>query len=839
MTSFSQPAGKWTDRPSAASAALWQGQSMFESLFERSADAIWLFDPAAQGFVDCNQAAVDLMRAGTKGRLLGARPEELSPEFQSDGTSSREKATQMAILSARHGGYRFEWLARRLDGSRVPLEVLSTPIPREGGNLYVLVSRDISERNKAEQKVRDLNQSLEARIAERTAELAHSEARFRAMVEHAPEAIVVFDGNTGKFLFGNSHACRLYGVKPQELTQLTPADVSPEFQACGRRSTELARQKMCEALAGGMAVFEWLHRQPHGRVVPTEVRLLRLPAEGRNLLRASIIDRTEDKRREQINLAAREISESVHTAEDLQSFYRHVHEVIGGLMPAKNFYIALLEPEAQMITFGYHVDERTPHPAPRPLNTGLTSVVLRTGKPLLVGGEAEKRKKKVQGGVVIEGLEAAAYLECGDPAAIWLGVPLLLKGNPIGVVAVQDYENELAYGEPEKQILTFVAGQIALAMERKRVAEAQRKSEEKFRALFEASSQGIMLHDEKEYLEVNPAAARILGYSNQQDLLGKHPRDTSPLYQPNGERSDVLAAQYIDECLSKRSARFEWTGRTAQGRDIPLEVNLTRIEWSGRYLIQAFVTDITDRKNAERELLKALAREKKLGELKSNFVSMVSHEFRTPLGIIQSSAEILRDYFDKLPVPERQEQLASITKNTRRMAEMMENILVLGRLDAGKMDCRPAPLDLGMFCRRVVDEVQSATERRCPIEVSMAPCSLQCQADEGLLGHIFTNLLSNAVKYSEPGKPVKLTLKRDSLDAVAVVEDMGIGIPDADQTSIFIAFQRGGNVGERPGTGLGLMLVKRCVELHGGRVSIVSQLGKGTTVTVRLPLFGG
>jgi signal transduction histidine kinase len=168
------------------------------------------------------------------------------------------------------------------------------------------------------------------------------------------------------------------------------------------------------------------------------------------------------------------------------------------------------------------------------------------------------------------------------------------------------------------------------------------------------------------------------------------------------------------------------------------------------------------------------------------------------------------------------------------MAEMMENILVLGRLDAGKMDCRPTPLDLGMFCRRVVDEVQSATERRCPIEVSMAPGSLQCQADEGLLGHIFTNLLSNAVKYSEPGKTVRLTLKRDDLDAVAVVEDMGIGIPDADQTSIFIAFQRGGNVGERPGTGLGLMLVKRCVELHGGRVSIVSQLGKGTTVTVRL-----
>jgi PAS domain S-box-containing protein len=701
----------------------------------------------------------------------------------------------------------------------------------------VLVSRDISERKKAEQKILELNQSLEARIAERTAELAESEARFRALVEHAPEAIVVFDGNTGRFLFGNSHACRLYGVEAHALTQLSPADVSPIIQPCGRLSADLAREKMDEALAGGMAVFEWVHRQANGSLVPTEVRLLRLPSEGRNLLRASIIDRTEDKRREQINLAAREISESVHTAEDLESFYRHVHKVIGGLMPAKNFYIALLDPETQMITFGYHVDERTPHPAPRPLNTGLTSVVLRTGKALLVGCGSDKCKTQVEGGVVLNGLEAAPYVECGDPAAIWLGVPLLLRGKAIGVVAVQDYHDELAYGETEKQILTFVAGQIALALERKRVSEALRKSEEKFRALFEASSQGIMLHDENGYLEVNPAAVRILGYSNQQELLGKHPSETSPPFQPNGERSEVMATRHIAECLAHRSARFEWTGRTPQGRDIPLEVTLTRIEWSGRHLIQAFVTDITDRKNAEQELLKALAREKRLGELKSNFVSMVSHEFRTPLGIIQSSAEILRDYLHKLQPEERCEQLTSITRNTRRMAEMMENILVLGRLDAGKMDCRPVPLDLGLFCRRVVEEVQFATEQRCQIELSIEPVNLRGEADEGLLGHIFTNLLSNAVKYSNRGATVGFTVKREGVDAVCIVDDTGIGIPDADQTAMFIAFQRGGNVGERPGTGLGLMLVKRCVELHGGRVTIVSQLGKGTTVTVRMPLF--
>src|SRR5205814_6811129 len=123
----------------------------------------------------------------------------------------------------------------------------------------------------------------------------------------------------------------------------------------------------------------------------------------------------------------------------------------------------------------------------------------------------------------------------------------------------------------------------------------------------------------------------------------------------------------------------------------------------------------------------------------------------TPLGIIRSSAELLHDFHDKMPTVEREEQLKSITRNTRRMAGMMEDVLVLSRLDAGKLDFQPAALDLNSFCRRVLDEVLSATNRRCLIELSMVSIPAEAQADERLLGHIFTNLLSNAVKYSEAG----------------------------------------------------------------------------------------
>ena len=168
---------------------------------------------------------------------------------------------------------------------------------------------------------------------------------------------------------------------------------------------------------------------------------------------------------------------------------------------------------------------------------------------------------------------------------------------------------------------------------------------------------------------------------------------------------------------------------------------------------------------------------------------------------------------------------------------MMEGVLVLSRLDAGKLDFQPAMLNLNTFCHRVVDEVLSATSRRCFVDLRLNSIPSEAKADEQLLGHILTNLLSNAIKYSEPGATVQFAVERNGRDAVCTVRDPGIGISDDDQQQLFKAFHRGGNVGTRPGTGLGLLLVKRCAELHGGEVRVSSKMGEGTTVIVRLPVF--
>jgi signal transduction histidine kinase len=256
-----------------------------------------------------------------------------------------------------------------------------------------------------------------------------------------------------------------------------------------------------------------------------------------------------------------------------------------------------------------------------------------------------------------------------------------------------------------------------------------------------------------------------------------------------------------------------------------------------RRLVEDFARSETLAECAEREL----RIEREVGQLKSNFVSMVSHEFRTPLGVIRAAGESLTRYFGRLSDPQRAELLGDIHKSAQRMNELMEEVLLLGRVESGRMECRPAPVDLPALVRRVMAEVSKSMHDRCPIEYRNQTPSINAaswQLDEGLVVIILNNLLTNAVKYSKAGQPVWLVSRQEGQQVILEVRDEGIGIPPADVPELFKSFHRGRNVGEIPGTGLGLVIVKRCVELHGGTISLVSHEGVGTTFTVRLPAHG-
>ena len=367
-----------------------------------------------------------------------------------------------------------------------------------------------------------------------------------------------------------------------------------------------------------------------------------------------------------------------------------------------------------------------------------------------------------------------------------------------------------------------------------RESEARlRESEARFSTAFRASPALMTISrvsDEK-YIEVNDAFVRWYGL-HRDNIIG---HDTKEL---GTWLSQEERAKFWADLRRNGSVReIECQARTRRGTMGTLLLSADIIEINRQPHVIATGLDITQRKQAEVELLRTLAREKELGQLRSHFVSIVSHEFRTPLGIIQSSAEILEDYLDQLEPAERKEHLQSIRINTRRMAALMEEALLFGSLDAGKMEFKPASLELGTFVRRLVDEVLSATERRCPIELSLGEIPTEIRADKRLLRHIFTNLLTNAVKYSDHGRVVWFEMERDETEIVCAIRDHGIGIPEADRACLFDAFHRGRNVSDRPGTGLGLVIVKRCIDLHGGSILVESKLGEGTAVTVRLPML--
>lgn len=235
-------------------------------------------------------------------------------------------------------------------------------------------------------------------------------------------------------------------------------------------------------------------------------------------------------------------------------------------------------------------------------------------------------------------------------------------------------------------------------------------------------------------------------------------------------------------------------------------------------------------------LMRDKEREMELSELKGRFVTMTSHEFRTPLSVILSSTELLEAYGERWAPAKRSDHYGRVKTAVGTMRELLDAVLVIGRSDAGRLECNPGPLDITRFIREAVDAVESTTMRhefRLVVPENFPPANI----DEKLAVHVVTNLLSNAVKYSPAGGPVDVEARAEGEDLVLVVGDRGIGISDADRARLFESFHRGKNVGNIPGTGLGLAVVKRAVTAHGGSISVVSAEGEGTTFTVRLPVF--
>lgn len=381
-----------------------------------------------------------------------------------------------------------------------------------------------------------------------------------------------------------------------------------------------------------------------------------------------------------------------------------------------------------------------------------------------------------------------------------------------------------------------------------RTAELQ-EERNLLRTMIDAMSEGLVVQGRDGAIQMsNRAAARILGLTADQ-MIGRTSHDPhwraihedgSPFA---GETHPAMLALHtgvpqVNVVMGVHKPDNTLTWILINSQPLTDAADPADSADAANQLPYAAITtfaDITALKEAEAVTEAALAHERELGELKSRFVSMASHEFRNPLAGILATAETLALLWERMDKAKVQDRLKRIQEQALRMNEITEDVLQLTRLQTGRSKFTPAPGDLDALCAHVVNDLAELPGNHDRIRYDCAQRPMPAYFDPRLLHQALSNLLHNALKYSPPDKGVHVTLAQAAGQISLQVIDEGIGIPPEDLQHLFEPFHRAGNVGTIQGTGLGLAIVKEAVELHGGTIIVESQVGEGTTFIVTLP----
>ncbi|NEU77163.1 PAS domain-containing sensor histidine kinase [Hassallia byssoidea VB512170] len=388
------------------------------------------------------------------------------------------------------------------------------------------------------------------------------------------------------------------------------------------------------------------------------------------------------------------------------------------------------------------------------------------------------------------------------------------------------------YSQPQRCGETIIGRVWSIwdVTESKRTEERLRLNEARFRTLAETTDAGIFLIQGNHLCYVNPATEVLTGYTFK-ELLTDFDVDklilSKKLRQVNNQDSAALGEYQEMQILTKNGSQ-RWLACTTALLD-------GMFDFAGKPVELITAIDITDYKQAEFELCQALEQTKRLSEQKERFVSMLCHQFRTPLNIVSFSADLLKRHIHKWSEEKKGSYFDLIQDGIKQISQLLDDILLFGKAEAAKLNYQPTEINLNQFCGDIISQVQLANSNQQSINfVSQDNCTT-AYLDLKMLQHILCNLLSNAIKYSPDNNSVTLKLCSEDENIIFQIQDGGIGIPLKDRQEIFEPFYRGGNIDSIPGTGLGLAIVKTLVDLHGGEIAVESQVGAGTTFTVRLP----
>ncbi len=537
--------------------------------------------------------------------------------------------------------------------------------------------------------------------------------------------------------------------------------------------------------------------------------------------------RAEEERRRETSLldtqaATYRISEAAHLAPTLQDLFVTIHRIVEELMPARNFYIALQDPVSNVISFPYFKDEFDPPPAPKPPGKGLTEYVLRTGEPLLATPDVARE------------LERRGEVELiGAPSIDWLGAPLKPDGRTIGALVVQTYTEGVRYADRHREILQFVATQVAMTIKRKHAEEAVQRSEERYRVLVDGVKDVIFaLSVDGILTALNPVFEEITGWPRD-EWLG---RPFAGLLHPDDVAGGTALFHSVLQDAPRPTAQLRIRTKAGGYRLGEFHASAQRRDRDVVGIL-GIVRDITDRARLDDQLRHAQKMEA-VGQVASG----VAHDFNNLLTAVLSSADLLRTGLP--PDSPLFDDVRTIAEAAGRGAELTGKLLAFSRRQALNL----APVALGAAAADFIRMARRVVPESIRIVLRVEAQDTTIRGDQGALQQVLLNLVTNARDAMPNGGSVLIEVDRRTLDAEQVrrhgwgtpgeyvllsVSDTGSGMDAATRARIFEPFFTTKPVGQ--GTGLGMPMVYGLVKDHEGFLEVYSEPGSGTTVQLYFP----